>query len=534
PETFARAVDRLLASPHFGERWGRHWLDLVRYAESRGHEFDYEMPNAWQYRDYVIRAFNADVPYDQFVTEHVAGDLLESPRRNAGANESMLGTGFWFLGEEVHSPIDVEADELDRTDNKLDVFSKTFLALTVACARCHDHKFDAISTSDYYALSGFLLSSGYRQAAYDALDRQRHIAGELAELRATQGPAVVGQVLTAMRPMLERTASLLLAARDVLGAAPIEASAAADAARQQAIEAVAAGKQLPPGLLTAWVEAVRAAANDASSPLHPWALLAVNRVGPGTQLAELLRPLATSVRADAAAPGECRTMIDYANITAADWLQDGSLFGLLPVAVGEARFGAAADRPIAKIFARAAAASDPLCDVAALAPGVARDAGRVSWLQTGRTLRTPSFTLTGQKLYYLVSGSGYAYAAVHGHRLNNGPLHGAMIREWQAGDRFQWIEHDLSAYPGRRAHVEFTPRSPGDLQPGVSPALAIAQIVEADRMPALPEAWLPATLLAEANLASLESLAAAYQQMFLAVAERNSFLSSSGASQSDA
>ncbi|HEX7448671.1 MAG TPA: PSD1 and planctomycete cytochrome C domain-containing protein [Pirellulales bacterium] len=535
PEALARVTDRLLASPHFGERWGRHWLDLVRYAESRGHEFDYEMPNAWQYRDYVIRAFNADVPYDRFVSEHVAGDLLESPRRNAtGANESILGTGFWFLGEEVHSPIDVEADELDRTDNKLDVFSKTFLALTVACARCHDHKFDAISTSDYYALSGFLLSSGYRQAAFDALDRQRQIAGELAELRQAQGPAVLGHVLTAMRPTLERTASLLLATRDVLATAPIEASAAADAARQQAIEAVAAGKQLPPGLLSAWVEAVRAAASDASSPLHPWALLAANRVGPGTQLAELLRPLAATVRADATAPVEYRTMIDYANITAADWLQDGSLFGLRPVAMGEPQFGASADRPIANIFARAAAACDPLCDVATLAHGVARDAGRLAWLQTGRTLRTPSFTLTGRKLYYLVSGSGYAYAAVHSHRLNNGPLHGAMIREWQAGDRFQWIEHDLSAYAGRRAHVEFTPRSTGDLQTGMSPRLAIAQIVEADRMPALPEVGLPANLLAEANLVSLESLAAAYQQMFLALAERNSLLSSSGASQSDA
>ena len=102
-------IDRLLASPRFGERWARHWLDLVRYAETRGHEFDPPIPNAWQYRDYVVRAFNADVPYDRFVIEHLAGDLMDDPRVDptTGANESVLGTGFWLLGEEVHSPVDV-------------------------------------------------------------------------------------------------------------------------------------------------------------------------------------------------------------------------------------------------------------------------------------------------------------------------------------------------------------------------------------------------------------------------------------------
>src|SRR5207237_9355953 len=101
-----KVVDQLLESPQYGERWGRHWLDLVRYGESRGHEFDYTAPNAYQYRDYVLRALNADVPYNQFVTEHIAGDLLEKPRLNPkdGFNESIIGTGFWFLGEEVHSP----------------------------------------------------------------------------------------------------------------------------------------------------------------------------------------------------------------------------------------------------------------------------------------------------------------------------------------------------------------------------------------------------------------------------------------------
>lgn len=169
-------VDRLLASPHFGERWARHWLDLVRYAETKGHEFDSNIPNAYLYRDYVIRAFNADVPYDKFVTEHVAGDLIREPRTNPAdqSEESIVGTAFWFLGEEVHSPVDIRQDQADRFDNRIDVFGKTFLGLTVACARCHDHKFDAISTKDYYSLFAMLESSGYRLARVDrraALER---------------------------------------------------------------------------------------------------------------------------------------------------------------------------------------------------------------------------------------------------------------------------------------------------------------------------------------------------------------------------
>ena len=169
PDAFAKVVERLLASPHYGERWARHWLDLVRYAETHGHEFDVDIPDAWRYRDYVVRAFNADIPFNQFVTEHLAGDLLENPRRHPedGTNESILGTGFWFLGEAKHSPVDTRGDQADRIDNQIDVFGKAFLGMTLACARCHDHKFDAISTRDYYALAGFLQSSRPQRAFLD-------------------------------------------------------------------------------------------------------------------------------------------------------------------------------------------------------------------------------------------------------------------------------------------------------------------------------------------------------------------------------
>ena len=188
PKAFETLIDRLLNTPQFGERWARHWLDLVRYAESRGHEFEPDIANATEYRDYVIRAFNADVPYDQLLKEHLAGDVLPNPRIDpkSGFNESLVGPGFWHLGEEVHSPVDIRQDQADRLDNRIDVLTKTFLGLTVACARCHDHKFDAISTKDYYSLFGLLEASAYRQARPDGWKQNRDVARQLAELQRKQ------------------------------------------------------------------------------------------------------------------------------------------------------------------------------------------------------------------------------------------------------------------------------------------------------------------------------------------------------------
>ncbi len=162
-DAYERVVDELLDSPRFGERWARHWMDLVRYAEAKGHEFDYSIDGAWIYRDYLIRAFNEDVPYDQIVAEHLAGDLLPSPRLNPadGFNESSIGTSYYFLGEGKHSPVDTRIDEAERVDNIIDVTTKTFQALTVACARCHDHKFDPIPTTDYYSLYGIVESARF-------------------------------------------------------------------------------------------------------------------------------------------------------------------------------------------------------------------------------------------------------------------------------------------------------------------------------------------------------------------------------------
>ena len=169
PDAYTKVVDRLLASPQFGERWARHWMDLVRYSESHGSQGDPELPMAWRYRDYLIRAFNSDVPYAQLVREHIAGDLLPKPRLNLvdGLNESILGTAQLRMVELGYVPVDALDDQVKVVDNQIDVFSKTFLGLTVSCARCHNHKFDPISQKDFYALYGVFASSRPGQVVVD-------------------------------------------------------------------------------------------------------------------------------------------------------------------------------------------------------------------------------------------------------------------------------------------------------------------------------------------------------------------------------
>ncbi|MEY4565396.1 MAG: hypothetical protein RLY14_366, partial [Planctomycetota bacterium] len=170
PQAFEVVVDRLLNSPRFGERWARHWMDLVRYCESHGSQGDPELPNAYKYRDYLIRAFNADVPYDQLVREHLAGDLLSQPRWNVeeGFNESAIGPAHLRMVELGYVPVDALDDQVKVVDNQIDVYSKTFLGMTVSCARCHNHKFDAISQEDFYALYGIFASSRPGQVVIDS------------------------------------------------------------------------------------------------------------------------------------------------------------------------------------------------------------------------------------------------------------------------------------------------------------------------------------------------------------------------------
>jgi cytochrome c553 len=158
PDAFARLVDGLIASPQFGERWGQHWLDVARYADSTGPSRNIPYPHAWKYRDYVIDSVNADMPFDRFVTEQIAGDLLPASS-SAERNRLLIATGFLALGvKDVNQRFKVRF-LMDNVDDQIDAVSRSILGLTVSCARCHDHKFDPIPTTDYYALAGIFTST---------------------------------------------------------------------------------------------------------------------------------------------------------------------------------------------------------------------------------------------------------------------------------------------------------------------------------------------------------------------------------------
>ncbi len=151
PLAFEKLVDELLESPHYGERWGRHWLDLVRYAETNSYERDGPKPNAWKYRDYVIKSFNDDKPYDQFVHEQLAGDELDEV-----TTETLTATGYYRLGIWDDEPVDPVQARFDEMDDIIMTTGQALLGLTINCARCHDHKIDPIPQKDYYSMLAFL------------------------------------------------------------------------------------------------------------------------------------------------------------------------------------------------------------------------------------------------------------------------------------------------------------------------------------------------------------------------------------------
>lgn len=159
PTAVQSLIDRLLASPHYGERWGRHWLDIARYADSNGVDENIAHGNAWRYRDYVIASFNSDKPYDQFVVEQLAGDLMDSEGNPTLRNERLVATGFMVLGPKILAEQDQTKMAMDIIDEQLDTIGRSMLGLTLGCARCHTHKFDPISHHDYYGLAGIFQST---------------------------------------------------------------------------------------------------------------------------------------------------------------------------------------------------------------------------------------------------------------------------------------------------------------------------------------------------------------------------------------
>jgi hypothetical protein len=387
---FEKVVDRLLASPHYGERWGRHWLDLVRYAETYGHEFDFEIPEAHRYRDYIIRAFNAGVPYDQLVREHVAGDLLPNPRRHTadGFNESLLGTGFWFLHEAVHSPVDTRVDEANRIDNQIDVFSKTFLGLTVACARCHDHKFDAISTKDYHALMGYLQSSRPQRAFIDPPER---LAKSLGELKALQGEARKRAIAWTAKALEDECTHIAERLRSRRGSG-VRSKSAGDP-------------------LEAWN--ILAGAEDFASKRREVVKLLQERLVQATDL-------------------EAST--DFGK-GFKNWFVSGVAFGDVPCKGTELL------------------SADPRQPIAALVPPGTAHSGLIAGRLEG-VLRSPSFAISKKKIHLHIAGTqARVNLVLDGLTLIRDPIYGGLTREVN-DPKPQWLTIDVTMWQGQRAYLE--------------------------------------------------------------------------------
>ncbi|HEY2839788.1 MAG TPA: DUF1553 domain-containing protein [Pirellulales bacterium] len=242
PDAFARAIDRFLAMPEYGQRWGRHWLDVARYADSNGQDENLAYVNAFRYRDYVVDAFNHDKPYDQFVREQIAGDLLlDSPSSNEPFAR-LIATGFLTLGPKMLAEDDPVKMEMDIVDEQVDAIGGAFLGLTLGCARCHDHKFDPVSTADYYSVAGILKSTrtmdNFRVVAQwherplgtpvEIAVRTEHaaqVAAKKSEVNERTERAKQAVVSTAR----ERLADYLLAGSDLFESPPLTSLAQNDA-----------------------------------------------------------------------------------------------------------------------------------------------------------------------------------------------------------------------------------------------------------------------------------------------------------------
>ncbi len=430
PNAYEDVLDRLLASPQFGERWARHWLDLVRYAETLGHEFDFANFNAWRYRDYVIRAFNADLPYDQFVTEQIAGDLLPKPRLDPaeGFNESIIGTGFYWMGQRVHSPVDVRAEESVVVDNQIDVTSKTFLGLTVACARCHDHKFDAISSKDYYSLFGVMGSSRYTQGSTYPRQKLQPQVAALASLKKELRP-LIGQ---AWQQQAAGVAEYLQTAAGVAKGPPTDPiSTPADA--------VATERHLDAARLNSWTKVLlEKPAQAPANPLFAWSALAADPQSKEPQFRDRLPAVLAALNAShPAAPrpsDEIFAAFDGPDF--AGWSVEDAAFGTAPAPVGDFAVGDM-KQPVTTLLREPSASS---AAISRRLEGV---------------LRSPTFTIHKRYLHILLAGQhSRLNVRIDNFTMIVAPIYDSLRRMLDK-EELSWITLDLNTWKGHRAYLEF-------------------------------------------------------------------------------
>jgi cytochrome c553 len=509
PDAFGRLVDGLLARPAYGERWARHWFDLVRYAETHGHEGDYPIRHSWPYRDYVIRALNADLPYDQFVREHIAGDLLPTPRNHPeeGYNESVLATGFWYMHQATHAPVDVTRDQADRIDNQLDVMSKTFLGMTVSCSRCHDHKFDAIPAKDYYAMAGHLYSARQSLAFLDPGERIRAAIQEHDTLRDVQTERTRNLVATSEQLDAARIAEYLQAAARVRFDHPIESDGVplelpADAKNPEPRKAVgrpvakvAEEAGLDAALLDRWVVALSEPEVDRPNhPLYAWHTLARSARTLGD--AELLNLAATLQDSAFIVPSDPSAR-EYANFNGpdfGDWFNSGDAFGAGPS--GNDSWQTVNGEIVP-------------------APAGAAHSGLVAGKLQG-ILRSPNFTIDSDFIHFRVTGvNARLRLVIDGYQLrtDNGLLFDdTMIDLGDMRGAMGWrtMGKQVGKYRGHTAYIELIDESDG--------FIAVDRIVFSDRPEPQAEDPLPMGDLVPAGSlfksALLDELAARYASAF--------------------
>lgn len=254
PDAWDRQVDRLLASPQYGQRWGRHWLDLARYADSNGMDENIAHGNAWRYRDYIVQSFNDDKPFDQLTIEQIAGDQLPATDDEATRIARITATGYLTIGPKVLAEVDKTKMEMDIIDEQIDTLGRTFMAMTFGCARCHDHKFDPIRTADYYAMAGVFKSTKTMEDFKTiAKWNETSIATQQQLAEHAAATALVEQAKQAVQQFINEANAALLASKET-GATlpenpeaeyPAETLAKLNTLRDQQKQAEAALPELP-------------------------------------------------------------------------------------------------------------------------------------------------------------------------------------------------------------------------------------------------------------------------------------------------
>ncbi|WP_421861614.1 DUF1549 domain-containing protein [Parvibaculum sp.] len=460
PRAYATQVDRLLASPHFGEKWARHWMDLVRYAETKAFEADYTMPFAYQYRDYLTRAFNADVPFDHFTLEALAGDLLPKPRIDpvTGENESLKGPGFLFLSDGQHGPPDLHEDEARIFATVIDVTTKTFLGSTVACARCHDHKFDAITTADYYSLYGILNSS---RLSYTNTVIESAYGENLTKIEAAQ-QQLEPLIFAALESEFARAADYLDARDRVLANTTLSADFA-ELRDTFPPELGAKDATKLRGQLSALLEPFcTATAGENLDPkiLQNWVRLALlpDEQERWPELAPLFADRTPTPPPDSTAPPESSPAFTSLLPSVAEWPRQGSAFTTSSIDATELVIAADGSEIVQTVLGPQAIATHP--------------ANRLSGV-----IRSPDFILDGQPIRLQAKGQfATIRLVIRNYELTGRGPTTAGLSVPVSGNHWQNITFATSLWPGQPAYLEIVQH--GQLTRALQPRESVADFDE--------------------------------------------------------